>query len=105
MLRIDEVVVGVIAALRPVIEGIERRDPDLARQMRRASSSVALNAAEGAYSRGRNRPARYATALGSMRETLACIEVGVALGYIAPIDGAVLDAIDRVQATLFKVAR
>jgi hypothetical protein len=40
-----------------------------------------------------------------MRETLACIEVGVAQGFVPPVDGALLDAIDRVMATLFKVAR
>jgi four helix bundle protein len=64
---------------------LERRDSDLARQMRRASSSVALNTAEGMYSRGKNRTARYHTALGSARETLACLEVAVAMGYVESV--------------------
>ena len=97
--------IGMIGALRPVIETIERHDADLARQMRRASSSVALNVAEGAYSRGKNRPVRYQTALGSMRETLACVEVAVAQGYVGRVDEELLDAIDRVMATLFKLVR
>jgi four helix bundle protein len=105
MLQIYEVVLGVIRQLQPVMLGIERHDADLARQMRRASSSVALNVAEGAYSRGKNRPARYQTALGSMRETLACIEVAVAQRYVPRVDAQLLDAIDHVMATLFKVAR
>ena len=68
MLRIYEVVLEVGRGLRPVIETIERHDADLARQMRRAASSVALNVAEGMYSRGKNRAARYHNAMGSMRE-------------------------------------
>jgi hypothetical protein len=57
---------------------IEARDGDLARQMRRAMASVALNIAEGQGSRGGNQRARFATALGSMRETKACIDVAEA---------------------------
>ena len=71
--------------------------------MRRAASSVALNLSEGMYSRGRNRGARYNTAMGSMRETLSCIEVGVALGYVDGVDDALLGRIDHVLGTLFKL--
>ena len=83
MLRIYPVILGVIASLRSRITVLDRHDPDLARQLRRSSASVALNTAEGEFSRGRNRQARYHNALGSMRETTACIEVGVAMGYLA----------------------
>jgi four helix bundle protein len=86
-----------------VIEEVERRDSDLGRQMRRAASSVALNVSEGMYSRGRNRGARYNTAMGSMRETLSCIEVGIALGYVNEVDPALLARIDHVLGTLFKL--
>ena len=103
MLRIYAVILDVVAELRPVIEGLERRDADLARQMRRAASSVALNTAEGMYSRGKNRGARYHNALGSMRETLACIEVGTALGYVEGIDEGLLDRIRRVIGTLVRL--
>jgi four helix bundle protein len=41
-------------------------------------TSIPLNVAEGSYSQGRNRRARYYTALGSARETLACFEVAEA---------------------------
>ncbi len=104
MLRIYGVVLEVVKAVRPVIEEIERRDPDLARQMRRAVSSVALNVSEGMYSRGKNRGARYHTAMGSMRETLSCIEVGLALGYVRSVESALLGRIDHVLGTLFKLA-
>jgi hypothetical protein len=55
------------------------------------------------YSRGRNRGARYSTAMGSMRETLSCIEVGMALGYVDAVDEALLGRIDHVLGTLFKL--
>ena len=103
MLKIYSVVLEVVRGVRPVIEQIERKDPDLGRQMRRAASSVALNLSEGMYSRGRNRGARYNTAMGSMRETLSCIEVGMALGYVDAVDEALLGRIDHVLGTLFKL--
>lgn len=81
MLRLYPFVLETITALRPIAARIARADPDLGRQLRRAESSIALNLAEGAYSRGRNREARYHTALGSARETLACLEVAAALGH------------------------
>src|SRR5882672_1588851 len=75
MLRIYQVILGLLEEMQPVVRRIEVKDKDLGRQLRRASCSVALNVAEGMYSRGGNRQARYHTALGSARETLACFEV------------------------------
>ena len=68
MLRIYDVVIGILRDLRDVIGSIERHDADLARQMRRASTSVALNLAEGSGSRGKNQTARYHSALGPVRK-------------------------------------
>jgi four helix bundle protein len=103
MLTIYGFILEVIGKLRSVIGDIEHKDPDLGRQMRRAASSVALNVSEGQYSRGKNRAARYHNAMGSMRETLSCIEVGIALGYIGAVDPGLLDSIDRILATLTKL--
>jgi four helix bundle protein len=104
MLRIYGVVLEVVREVRPLIELIERKDPDLARQMRRAACSVALNISEGMYSRGKNRGARYHTAMGSMRETLSCIEVSVALGYVQGVDASLQARIDHVLGTLHKLS-
>ena len=105
MLEIYDVILEVVRELKPVIDAIQRHDPDLARQMRRAASSVALNTAEGMYSGGRNKGARYQNALGSMRETLACIEVGTALGYVEGLDAKLEDRARRIIGTLVRLIR
>jgi hypothetical protein len=46
MLRIYSTVIEVLAMLRPVVAQIEAHDRDLARQLRRAAASVALNVSE-----------------------------------------------------------
>ncbi len=132
MLRIYDVIIDTVAGLRPVVERVAQHDADLARQMRRAAASVALNrsgrspacwtesaevhegsvdaepavnVAEGSSSRGRNRGARYHTAAGSMREVGAAIDVAVALGYIDGVDEYLRDRLGLIAGTLMKNAR
>src|SRR5688572_6078287 len=102
MLRIYPVMLETLSRIRPSLGLIERKDPDLARQLRRAASSSVLNVAEGMYSRGRNRGARYSTALGSAREALSCLEVARAMFGIR-LDDAVAKDLDRIIATLVKL--
>lgn len=64
---------------------------------------MALNISEGMGSRGRLRQARYHTALGSARETLACLEVAEAFGYVAEVDAAIRTRMDRIIGTLVKL--
>ena len=103
MLRIYPVMLEVVREVRPLVETLERRDADLARQCRRALASGPLNVAEGAYSRGKNRAARYHTALGSMREVLACFEVGAALGYLPDVAPELRRRFDHVIGTLVRL--
>ena len=84
MLRIYKVILRFLEELQPVLRRIELRDKDLGRQLRKASCSIALNVAEGMYSRGGNRQARYHNALGSARETLSCLEVAQRSCAVAP---------------------
>src|SRR5271156_1125914 len=103
MLRIYLVMLEIVSLLRPVIVQIARHDADLARQLRRAQSSGPLNVAEGSFSRGANRLARYHNALGSMRETRACVEVAQAAGYVGRIDAGLEPRFDYVIGSLVRL--
>ena len=105
MLHIYEVILVVVRELRPFVSSLAHVDPDLARQMRRALTSVALNVAEGMGSRGKLRAARYHTALGSARETLSCIEVSGALLDLPPPSAETLDKLRKVIGTLVNLTR
>jgi four helix bundle protein len=100
MLRIYPVILELLKKLQPALRRIELKDRDLGRQLRRCSSSIALNVAEGMYSRGQNRNARYHSALGSAREALACLEVAEAFGYLSAPDAALHERLERVVGTL-----
>jgi four helix bundle protein len=104
MLDIYPFILETVTALRPVTGRIARADADLGRQLRRAQTSIALNVAEGAYSRGRNRQARYHTALGSARETLACVEIAVALGHLDALDDELARRFHRIIGTLVRLS-
>ena len=103
MLRIYPIVLDMLRALRPSVEGIERRDADLGKQLRRASASVALNIAEGSGCTKGSRTARYSTALGSMQETIACLEVAEALGYLPGIDAAMTARFNHIVGVLVRL--
>jgi four helix bundle protein len=105
MLRIYDVMVEVLRRLRPVTAQIEMHDRDLAKQLRRAASSVVLNVCEGSGWNGGTRKERYRNALGSARETGACLDAAMAWGYVEGIDPQLLDGLDRVRATLVKIVR
>ena len=79
MLRIYGVVLEVVKNVKPTVDAIERRIR-ISQADATGCGERGLNVSEGMYSQGRNRRARYHNAMGSMRETLACIEVGEALG-------------------------
>ncbi len=103
MLRIYPILLELVRSVRPLIKELERRDPDLARQCKRALCSAPLNMAEGSYSRGQNRMVRYHTALGSLREVLACFEVAAALGYVSDVEPELKRRFDHVIGTLVRL--
>jgi four helix bundle protein len=105
MLKVYSTMIRVLGMLRGVLTQIERHDRDLGNQLRRAASSVALNIQEGSGSHGGTRLARYRTALGSARETGACLDVALALGYVERVDAELLDQLSQVQAMLVALVR
>jgi four helix bundle protein len=80
---IVEHAVQVIAAARPLVEAVARRDRELASQLRRALSSITLNLAEGLGTETGNARLRFETARGSLCEAQAGFRVAVAWGYVA----------------------
>jgi four helix bundle protein len=103
-LRIYSVALEIVALVARLAREVKRHDPDLARQMKRASTSAALNLAEGGYSRGGNQLARFQDAMASAGETVACVEASIAAEYIRA-DGHVelLDKLDHVVATMWRL--
>ena len=103
MLRVYDDMLACLEMMREVLRAIERCDQDLGRQMRRAASSVVLNTAERSGSFGKIRTARYRTAHGSARETLACLRSRRRGATSAPCP-KVLPTMNRVIGTLVRVA-
>ena len=75
--------INIAELARPLVETIQRKDRDLASQVRRAISSIALNAAEAQGNAGGNSRLRFESALGSLYEAQAGLRLAVAWGYFA----------------------
>jgi four helix bundle protein len=103
-LRIYAVVLELVRELAPLVAKLRSRSPALADQMERALISVPLNIAEGAYSRGKNRQARFQSAAASAREVLACHETAQAFGWLGEIDEPLAAVFHRVIGTLVRLS-
>jgi four helix bundle protein len=102
-LKIYFVILDLVRRVAPVIRVLRARSSVLADQMERALISVPLNVAEGAYSRGRNRQARFQSAAASAREALACLETAEAMGFIGPLEPDLAALFHRVIGTLVRL--
>ena len=102
-LRIYAVVLELVRRISPVLPLLRARSSALGDQMERALISIPLNIAEGAYSRGRNRQARYQSAAASAREALSCWETAQALGFVGALEPEVAALFDRVIGTLVRL--
>ena len=105
-MKIYLVALAMVESVYALSRKVQRWDPDLARQMRKASSSVPLNMAEGWHARAGNRVARFDTAIQEARETSSCLDVSGAVGFLSETEVAVdLDRLDHIVATLWKLCR
>jgi four helix bundle protein len=98
------VAIEIVAALREPVARLARSDRELADQIRRAASSVALNVSEARRREGRDRAHLFRVAAGSAAEVRAALDVAQAWGHV---DGAVLAAaralLDRELAMLWRL--
>jgi len=104
MLNIYPVILDFVSDIAALIPRIAHHDPDLARQLRRSSTSVALNVAEGMSALGRSKTAAYNIALREMRESHAALDVSLRLGYVPPLGTALEDRMQRILATLYRLS-
>ena len=104
MLRIYAVILSFVEDVALLVPRIAHHDPDLARQLRRSSASVALNLSEGMYARGRSRTACYNVALREMRESYAALEVAVFLQYMPPLREELERASQQILGTLYRLS-
>ena len=104
-LRILDDVVVMVGRVDRLAAVIGRRNRSLADQLRRASMSVGLNAAEGMHARGKKRLSQLDIAMGSGRESIMALRMAGAIGLLdAETVAAEADDIDRIVATLYKLA-
>ena len=105
MLRIHNTIIELVRDVAPIASDVARHDTDLARQLRRALSSVALNTAEGSDQRGRRRASHYSIALGSAREAWSALLTATAWGYIDAPSNVLQGKFDHVIGTLVRNVR
>ena len=99
-----EVALEMIRAIHKVMDQIARQDRDLAEQIRRAVSSIALNVSEGTKRTGRDRAHSYRVAAGSANEVRAGLLVAEAFGYVTrEAIARGLELIDRELAMLWRL--
>ena len=104
-LRILDDIVHAVGTIHGICRVIARHDPDLARQIKRAINSVALNSGEGLFARGGNRTVRIESAMNSGREVILGLRIAGAAGYLdAERATREVDAVDRIVAILYKLA-
>ena len=102
-LKIYAVVLELVRKLAPYLPVLRARSSALGDQFERALISIPLNLAEGAYSRGRNRQARYQSAAASAREALACLETAEALGWLSALGPELAALFHQIIGTLVRL--
>ena len=104
MFQLETITLEIIKQLKPIVRRIESRDRNLADQLKRAATSIALNVSESSYAKGGNRKAQLHVAAGSANESRAALRVASAWGYIEESEmSAAQDKLDHCIAVLWKL--
>ena len=96
----------LISELRPPLAAIARCDAKLAKQLRTAAASIALNIAEGRGRDGADRRHHWRIARGSAEEVCAILRVAEEFGDLRTRDAVPARAtLTRVQQMLWRMTR
>ena len=99
-----DVALQLIASLREPVERLGRQDRELAVQVRKAASSIALNVSEGRRREGRDRLHFFRIASGSAAEVGTGLDVAVGWGWLADAELAqARSLLDRVRAMAWRL--
>ena len=106
-LRIYKDALRLVELCQPHWESLRKQGHGAAAaQLERSSLSPALNIAEGAGRYDGNGRQRFETARGSAKETIACLDVGVALGALkVEAIAEAVDCADKIAATMWRLTR
>ncbi len=102
MLIAYTVSVELIQNLRNLVPIIKRHDRDLADQIHRAATSVALNLSEGQRLTAGNQRRHFEIAHGSANEVKAALDLAEAWGWVADTS-APRQTLDRLLALLWRL--
>ena len=103
--RILDELVEMVGRVHSLATTVGRHDGDLAKQMKRSSASVGLNAGEGLGGQKGNRTASLESAMCSGRETIMALRISGAGGYLeGDAVAEEVKRIDRLVGGLYRLA-
>ena len=104
-MKVLDSLVEMVRAVHGLAGKVAQHDRDLAQQMKRASTSAALNGSEGLYAKAGKRRSRLEDAVNSARETLMALRIAGACGYLPASEATeAMRDVDSVIAVLCVLA-
>ena len=100
MLKIYADALEVVRMTNGVVAVIERHDPDLARQLKKARSSIPLNIARGVTRRARGGTCTTDTRRDPRNESIAVLGVGAGVPVPHEVPADVIDKLRKIVGTL-----